>query len=206
VATLGSNPVAHAQGTQSYEFWPEINLIYRLDDRTKLIGLADTARNRDSGTSYQAEVGGAVDHRFTDVISGRIGYRHAWATDGGSFREDRLLTEQTFRVPLPSKVMVDFRTREDFRWLDTGFSFRARERIQVQRDTTICSYTFTPYTSTEIYFDSRYGAFARYRLIAGINLPIGGPFSIEPYLARQVDFATTGNATNAIGLILAATF
>jgi hypothetical protein len=39
-------------------------------------------------------------------------------------------------LPLPGAVSVVFRTREDFRWLDTGFSARLRERMQVQRNFT----------------------------------------------------------------------
>lgn len=197
---------SQAQTSQAYEFWPEIDLIYRFDDRNKVIVLGDTARNRDSGTAYQGEVGASFDHRFTDFFSVRVGYRHANALDGSSFHEDRLLTEQTFRVRLPAAVMVDFRTREDFRWLDTGYSMRFRERIQVQRDTTIGTYTFTPYVSSEVYFDTRYDQFSRYRLIAGTNFPIHGPLSIEPYLAHQVDPAPSSKIVDAIGLILTATF
>lgn len=52
-----------------------------------MIGLANYSRNRDSGTTYQAEAGAALDHVFTDWFSGRIGYRHGQATDGGAFRE-----------------------------------------------------------------------------------------------------------------------
>ena len=102
--------------------------------------------------------------------------------------------------------MVDFRSREDFRWLDTGFSVRLRERIQVSRETRIGTYAFTPYASTEVYFDTRYDQFARYRLIVGSNFPVYGPVSIEPYLARQVDVAPSGVITDALGLILTVTF
>ncbi len=204
IASLATN--AHAQNAQNYEFWPEIDLVYRFDDRTKIIGLVDKNDDRDSATAIQGEIGLTLDRQFTDVISGRIGYRHAHALDGGAFREDRLLAEQTFRVPLPARVMVDFRTREDLRWLDTGFSARLRERIQVQRETRVGDYAFTPYVSSEVYFDTRYGQFARYRLILGSNFPAYGPLSIEPYFARQVDFAPSGVITNALGLILTATF
>jgi hypothetical protein len=83
---------------------------------------------------------------------------------------------------------------------------RFRERIQVQRDFTIDGYTFTPYASAEVYFDTRYDQFARYRLTAGATLPIHRHFSVEPYLVRQVDFAGNAAITNAIGLILIAAF
>jgi len=79
------------------------------------------------------------------------GYRHGAATDGSAFNENRLLAEQTFRLHLPSKVIADYRTREDFRRLNSGFSVRLRERLQIQRDFTIADYTFTPYASSEVF-------------------------------------------------------
>ena len=166
----------------------------------------DYSRNRDSGTNYQAEAGLTFEHKFTDFVWARIGYRHANSTDGGPFEENRLLLEQHFRVALPALVMVDFRIREDLRWLNTGYSMRFRERILVQRDTTIGGYTFTPYASTEVYFDTRYGQFARYRLIAGTAFPLGKHLTFEPYFAHQVDFAGSSAIADALGVILTVSF
>ena len=115
------------------------------------------------------------------------------------------MLEGTFWVVLPASVMVDFRTRAEFRWLDTGYSMRVRERAQVQRD-TIGDYIFTPYVSVEVYFDTRYDQFSRYRLIAGTTFPLGKHLSIEPYLAHQVDFARASIIVDAIGLLLTVSF
>ena len=38
-----------AQTSYVQEFWPELQLHYHLDDRTKLIGLVNRNRYRDSG-------------------------------------------------------------------------------------------------------------------------------------------------------------
>lgn len=116
------------------------------------------------------------------------------------------MLEQTFRVAFPAKVMVDFRTREDFRWLDSGYSMRFRERLQVGRDTAIGSYVFTPYVSTEVYFDTRYDQFARYRLIAGSAFPVGKHLTVEPYFAHQVDFARGWTIVDALGFTVTASF
>jgi hypothetical protein len=196
-----------AWAQQSNEAWPEVQYHHWFDDRTRAIVMTAVSRDLSSESSYQAEEGLTVEHRFTSYFLGRIGYRHGGATDGGPYNENRMLLEQTFRLYLPSKVIAEFRTREDFRWLDAGFSMRLRERIQFQRDFTVGGYTFTPYGSAEVYFDTRYDQFSRYRLTAGITLPIVSPhFSIEPYVVRQVDYAGNFNITNAIGLILIAAF
>lgn len=198
---------AEARAEESNEFWPEVQVHYWFNDhKSRAIVLGSLSRNRDSGNTYQAEQGLTFEHQFTDYFLGRIGYRHGGATDGGPYNENRLLLEQTFRLYFPSKVIVDARTREDFRWLNSGFSVRLRERLQVQRDVTIADYTFTPYSSVELYFDTRYGQFARYRLTLGANFPLGKHVSVEPYLVRQVDWVPSGVITNALGFILTLAF
>lgn len=198
---------AAARAGETSESWPELQFHKWSDDhQSRLIFMMSVSRDRESGPSYQAEVGVTAEHRFTGWFSGRIGYRHANATDGGAFRENRLLTEQTLHLPIGIGFSADFRTREDFRWLDTGFSVRLRERLQVQRDVKIGHYVFTPYASAEIYFDSRYDQIARYRLILGATFPVGEHFQVEPYLARQVDTAGSFTITNAIGLVLTTSF
>ena len=196
-----------ARAEDSNEFWPEAQIHYWFDEhKSRAILMGSLSRNRDSNATYQAEQGLTFEHQFADYFLGRIGYRHGASTEGGTYNENRLLLEQTFRLYLPSKVIVDARTREDFRWLDSGFSVRLRERLQVQRDVTIDNYTFTPYTSAEVFFDTRYGQFARYRLTLGVTFPIVKHISVEPYLVRQVDWAPAGVITNALGFILIAAF
>ena len=204
-ATAASASSARAE--ESNEFWPEAQIHYWFDDRkSRAILMGSLSRNRASDTTYQAEQGLTFEHQFADYFLGRIGYRHGASTEGCAYNENRLLLEQTFRLYLPDKVIVDARTREDFRWLDSGFAVRLRERLQVQRDFTIDNYTFTPYTSAEVFFDTRYGQFARYRLTLGVTLPINKHISVEPYLVRQVDWAPSGVITNALGFILIMAF
>lgn len=205
-AMLVANGATAALAQDSNEFWPEAQFHYWFDDRTRAIAMAAVSRDMGSHASYQAEQGLTLEHRFADFLLGRIGYRHGGATDGDPFNENRLLTEQTLRLHLPSLVIVDVRNRQDFRWLDSEFSMRFRERIQVQRDVTIDSYTFTPYGSAEVFFDTRYGQFSRYRLTAGVTLPVVRHFSVEPYVVRQVDYVGNSAITNAVGLIFIAAF
>jgi hypothetical protein len=204
---LAAASLSPARAEDANEFWPEVQLHYWFDDhRSRVIAMASTSRNRDSDTSFQAEQGLTFEHRFTDFFAGRLGYRHGAATDGGAFTESRVLTEQTFRLNLPSTAIAEYRTREEFRWLNTGFSTRLRERLQVQRDFAIDDYTFTPYASAEVFFDTRYGTINRYRLTLGITLPITRQLSVEPYLVRQNDWVPTGVLTNALGFTVIAAF
>ncbi|SKA38585.1 Protein of unknown function [Enhydrobacter aerosaccus] len=206
LALLLAAVATSAVQAQSLEFWPELQFQYRYDDRSKLIGMLALARDIDELSVYQAEQGLLVEHIFADWFRGRLGYRHASATDGGPFSENRLLTEQTFRVFAPAEVMVDLRTREDFRWLNTGFSFRLRERLQAQRDMQWRDWTFTPYASAEIFYDTRYDQISRLRFVGGVALPVGAHFTVEPYYALQPDLAPQPALVHAVGLVLTTAF
>ena len=168
--------------------------------------MVTTSREQDSGQAFEGQAGLTVEHKFVDWFVARAGYRYGTALDGGDFRENRLLTEQTFRLGAVRDLQLELRTREDFRWLDSGLSVRMRERALLQREFTVAGYAFTPYVSAEIYFDTRYDQFSRYRLIAGANFPVAGPVSIEPYFAQQVDIYPSIVTVPAIGIVAIASF
>lgn len=206
VGLLTSIAGASAQATYHKEFWPELDVSYRLDDRWTLGSMWSISRYRDSGAAYQTEAGVFVDHRFDGSNSARIGYRHGWSVDGGSYWENRLLLEYTYRAQLAERIALGLRTRADLRWQNTGFSVRLRERATIERETTIGHYTFTPYVSAEIYYDTRYGQFSRYRLIAGTTFPLRRYLAIEPYYAHQVDFAVGPTIVDALGFTVKLSF
>jgi len=189
---------AAANAEEHHEFWPELQFHKWFNDhRSRAILMMSVNRDRDSGSSTQAEVGLTFEHHFTEWFWGRAGYRHGNATDGGPFSENRLLTEQISNMPLGFGFSAAFRTREDFRWLNTGFSVRLRERIQVQRDVTIGEYLFTPYASAEVYCDTQYNTMSRYRLIVGVTLPVSTSTSMSSRTScgRSTMLATSPSPT-----------
>ena len=200
---LSSPALADATST---EWWPELQFQYQATEHTRFIGMLATSHSRDESQAYQAEIGIVGEHRFSDLFRARLGYRHGNAIDGGAFHEDRMLMEQIFRLRAPLGVYVDFRTREDLRWLNTGFSARIRERVQVNRDFTIESWSVTPYASAEMFYDTRYDQLSRYRFVGGITLQFTKNFALEPYYAYQIDVAPRWSGTHALGLAVITSF
>ena len=198
---------ASAHAGDTLESWPELQFHKWFNERqSRLIFMTSVSRNRDSDSSYQAEAGLTVEHHFADWLwVARLPPRQCdrWRAFSGEPPADRADFPS---APIGLGFSADFRTREDFRWLDTGFSMRLRERMLVQRDVTIAHYVFTPYASAEVYFDTRYNQVSRYRLTMGVSLPVGGDFQVEPYLARQVDTVGSFTITHAFGLVLTTSF
>ncbi len=189
------------------ETWPELQLKLGLPQQTELMLTANSTQDRDLDVRTQRQVGFTLTHRLTDWFSLGIGYRYSWAPGSDPFTENRPLGEQTFRFRLPWDVLLALRTREDLRWLDTGFSVRVRERLKLDRPVQVGTYTFTPYASAELYWDSRFDALVtRGRWTVGSVFPIVEHLEFEIYLARQVDWQPRTKKTNALGLVLTASF
>ncbi len=189
------------------EFWPEAQFHLGFTPQTKLILLANITRTRKTHTSLEGQLGITLDHRFNDIFSMRAGYRYGTSlvADDPS-TEHRILLEQTFRFRLPWKFLLSFRTREDLRFIDGDFSTRIRERAKLERDVEFEGYTFTPYGSAEIYYDTRFNRFARNRFILGAVFPVTKHFSVDAYIARQNDSRPQIKHVNALGLTLTFTF
>lgn len=194
---------AAAQTRTSTQFWPEIQVHVGLDPRTKLIFLGNIARDRELSRNLEGQVGVHIDHKLTDIFSVRAGYRFGGSlVESDPLTEHRLLLEQTFQFPFPEKIFISFRTREDFRVLNGDLSVRLRERVTIERTLTFGNLSVTPYGSAEIYFDTRYDRFSRFRFMAGAVAPIVKSLSIDVYWSRQTDTRPERKHVNAIGASL----
>ena len=99
----------------------------------------------------------------------RAGYRYGFSLNKDEdYNEHRILLEQTLRLPLPVGPLLSDRNRQGFRFLSGDLSVRYRNRVTLEREFGIRRFKFTPYASGEIYYDIRFHAFNRNRMIAGV--------------------------------------
>jgi hypothetical protein len=143
----------------------------------------------------------------------RTGYRYGTSLNGADpFKEHRIVGEETFRRLIPGKLLLSDRNRQDFRIIDGDYSFRYRNRLTLEREFVIGERGFTPYTSGELYFDSRYNIWNRNRYAFGIQIPMKrkGPLGdffhkeqvvLNLYYLRQNDSRSSIQHVNAIGMI-----
>ena len=199
------------------EFWPEVNVYVNLDPKWRLFFLANISKNRDTQSNLEGQIGAHVDYFVNDKLSLRAGYRYGSSLAADDPRvEHRVLFEQTVRVPLPGRVMLSDRNREELRVVNGDFSARYRNRATLEREFAVGRYKFTPYVSGEAFYDTRFNVFNRNRLAAGVQLPLGkglSPFrehhplahkslSLDLYFARQNDSRSTPHHVNAVGAVL----
>jgi hypothetical protein len=198
---------AHAQRRgETTEFWPELEFDYRIDDDNSLSLSSLVRESTDSRQLYRAEQEVVFNHTFADWFSAGAGYHHGNSTNASPYEDDDALLTQALHVGLPADFKVDFRTREEFRWLLSGFSFRLRERAKVQRQIRIEDYSFTPFAYAEVFYGSRYDTISRYRLEAGVTLPAYRALSVQPYYMREVSYTGNNTIRDVVGLVLIASF
>jgi hypothetical protein len=208
----------------SLEFWPETDIWYRLSPSWRLsafipITKYNESKYRDLNIYLQADYAwGKTKHLLKRRLmdENRIQIMKAWQVRGGfmegwslgensgDYTEDMLFAEIHRRIPIKGGILLSHRIRTDFRWVgeDPQYSYRIRYRMMVEKEFTSGRSSIVPYVNAEPYWDSRYSAFSRVRLIGGTTLSWGPRFAFEGNLTYQYD--THYNSTNlyALNLIL----
>jgi hypothetical protein len=215
---------ARAQ-TTSNELWPEIDMYINVKPKIRLYFMATTSRAVEDGElfdgkAFEAQIGAHIDYIPNKHVVLRTGYRFGTSVGDASnpYKENRFLTEQTLRQMLPGSLLLSDRSREDFRFINGEFSFRYRNRVTIEREFHLFKKrTITPYASGEIFYDTRYSAWNRNRLTAGVQTSLRrGPLLkmilpkhqiiLDLYYTRQNDSRSQTQHVNALGVALALYF
>lgn len=216
---LSNPPPTRAQeATTREEFWPEIDIYINLKPKVRLFLLGTVSKAVEDGElfnaqAFEAQIGAHIDYIPNKHLILRTGYRYGRSLGDDSYREHRLLTEQTLRKLLPGDLLLSDRNREDFRFLKGDFSFRYRNRLTIEREFGLKRRTITPYVSGEVFYDTRYGIWNRNRFGAGVQISLRpGPLRkmvmpkrqviLDLYYLRQNDSRSDTQHVNAIGAAL----
>jgi hypothetical protein len=91
----------------------------------------------------------------------------------------------------------------ELRFISSGFNWRYRNRLALQRPFQIGSYKMTPYVRCEEYYGSQYGKWYDTALSAGANLPLTKQIELNPYYEHQNETNKSPNKqVNSLGLML----
>ena len=223
IVSFSSTYTSFAQNS-SFEFWPETDIWYRIDPSWRLstfipITKYHESKNRDLNIYLQADYAwGRTETLFYRrlVDDTKVQLMKAWLVRGGfmegwslgenssDYTEDMLFGEIHRRVPLIGDVLISNRFRTDFRWVgqDPKFSYRFRYRVMVEKEYTAGILSIVPFMNVEPYWDSRYSALNRIRLIAGATLSWGTSVACEGNITYQYDSHYDSINMYALNLIL----
>jgi hypothetical protein len=200
------------------QFWPEADVFWKASERIRFVLLASLTENRD--TEYRnSEFGAFADvfvPRFGPILFRRISHHDDSRTHRITVRagyrfvrtisaeppstEHRFQSDATMRWALPGEILMSDRHRGEYRIIDDQFSFRYRNELKIERDFAIRRIPISPYVSAEIFYDTRFDAFSRWRYTGGVALTLGDHTIIEPHYTRQIVKHPQFQVINAIGL------
>jgi hypothetical protein len=161
---------AHGQETPETqkEIWPEVDFFFPLNERFRLVVAAGSEKAGETRDALEAQAGAYVDCFFRERITLRAGYRYGFALDDNDpFAEHRLVFDQTFHKPLARQFVFSDRNRQELRWVNGDFSLRFRNRAKIEKTLVLGKRSLVPYGSGELFYDSRFSTFNRFRLAAG---------------------------------------
>jgi hypothetical protein len=199
VAAATMMMAARSLAAQSSEIWPELDVYWQpaLHQRTFLE--LSSSSDRDSPTR-NVTVGAYQDYVFLPLGYLRGGYRFSFSTHDASYRESRLVGEATLRVASWGKLRLVERSRGEWRWVNGQPSYRLRERLHLQRwAPSLRGLALAPYGAFEVYYDSRVQSISRLGGRVGSEARLGGPASIDLYVARQNNLREPPAYVNALG-------
>src|SRR5262245_43569043 len=197
---FGLASAASAQST-SYQFWPELHVYWRPAEHQRTFLQLNESTERES-EKQEGTIGLYQDYLKLPLIYFRAGFRYTASLGDASYRESRIVGETTVAAYSTSAVRVLNRSHVEFRWVNSEYSYRLRDRVQVQRvPPDPKGLALAPYGSFEAFYDSRYNTIARLEGRIGTEMHIYGPISADVYLARENNSRSEPKYVNALGLI-----
>ncbi len=216
-ANLALSVVAVAQ-TSSNQIWPEVDSYYSLNARYRL--KFAVSRSIDGSNYNSIAIGPTLNifaKRFVrprlttpnaakdHLLTFGVGYLYLGGIDQVS--ENRIQLDATPQIPLPWSLQASDRNRVDLRSVEgSGFSWRYRNCVTVQRTFKIQHLVFSPYAQAEFYYSRNPRSWNKTTLQTGVDIPLGKRFDFEPYYEHDNNVGSSPNHVNALGLTLSIYF
>ncbi len=205
-------------GAQTDQFLPEIDGYFKLSSDLRLTFQAK--QTREGGEPTQAEIGPSLDFYLKPLIRLKkvtefdldeaksrplvfsIGYRYLPEANH-SPATNRMEPVVLFNLPIKGDFLLSDRNRADLDWRSGNFTWRYRNRFQVERTLKWGSYHPSPYASAEFFYESQYGKWSDTAVYAGCLFPIRRHFELNPYYEHQNNTGKAPNQLlNQLGLVL----
>ena len=203
---------------QTGEVLPEIDTYFKLNSDLRIS--LQVKETRESEYPVQAEIGPSLDFYLKPLIRLQgattfdlddsksrplifsIGYRYLPQANGAP-GTNRMEPVVTLNFPLKARFLLSDRNRGDLDWKSQTFSWRYRNRVQIERALKIRSYHPAPYLSAEFFYESQYAKWSDTAVYAGCLLPLGKHFEFNPYYEHQNNTGKSPNSQlNQLGLML----
>ena len=203
---------------QTLQGLPEIDTYVKLDPDVRFT--FQVKETREGGDPTQAEIGPSLDFYLKPLVKLKgatefdlndsksrflvlsFGYRYLPQANGAA-GTNRLEPVATFNFPMKGRFLFSDRSRADLDWKSGSFSWRYRNRFQIERTLGFRSYHPAPYVSAEFFYESQYGKWSDTALYAGCLFPAGKHVEFDTYYEHQNNTGKSPNQQlDQLGIIL----
>ena len=203
---------------QTDQLLPEIDTYVKLSSDVRVSFQAKGTR--EGGDPIQAEIGPSLDFYLKPLVRLKkatqfdlddsksrpvvfsIGYRYLPHANNVA-ATNRMEPVVTYNLSMKGAFLLSDRNRADLDWESGTFTWRYRNRFQIERSLTIRSYHPSPYVSAEFFYQSKYGKWSDTAIYAGCLFPIRRRVEFNPYYEHQNNTGGTPNQQmNQLGLML----
>jgi hypothetical protein len=206
---VGSVAPARAQNTR-FEFWPEVDIWRELEPNLNLLFIESLTRSRE--TQYlDAQTGANIDYRWFPqeiyplALTFRAGYSYAaqLSESPEPYKEHRAIADFTPRYNLEDNLILFDRNRVEFRWVNSDYSTRYRNRLRLEYRPTIREKLINTYFQAEMVFDYSAHRWTRSYIQTGVEVPLAWFLSIEVNFTRQNSINSSApDHVNALGFVV----
>src|ERR1700722_8615224 len=187
---------AHAQDVQ---FLPEFEANLKLNTAIRVNYQAKG--DREAGDPVQFQTGPSIEFYLKPLVKLKevtafdlndaksrflvldIGYLYVTAPDTPTV--NRMVVAATSNFPLKGGFLISDRNRADLDWKNGSFSWRYRNRFQIERAVPIASYHVIPYAAVEPYYVAQYHKWSTTALYAGCLFPVGKHVQFDSYFEHE---------------------
>ena len=171
-------------------------------------------RVREDGTPTQTEIGPSINFFIKQLKLQKLtvlddskkrflvlsaGYRYLPVP--GRPSQSRILLMATPNLSIKGGVLVSDRNRLEINFINGNAYWRYRNRLTLKKTIAVHSYRPSPYASSELYYNSKFGKWSATAVKAGCILPLGNRIILDPYYEHANATGVTPNQqTNAFGI------
>lgn len=208
----------HAFGQSSSaatEMWPAVHATFDVKPRIGVQAFFEKHNGEDASLS-QWKVGAIVSYRMSRILTKHRddidneneynlavggGYEFVQTNQtNGAKREHRVMVQTTPKYIPGGGVLLQDRSRAEFRWVDGVYDFRYRNKLTADRMFKTSKFRFTPYASGELFWDRNHHAWNENQYAFGVKLPYKKLLMLDTYYLRQNCTTCSQDPVSAFGV------
>lgn len=147
---------------------------------------------------------GDIDDEKNHIMTLGAGFEYLHTNDDGNMKnEKRIVVQGTPNYLIPSMGLnLQDRSRIEFRWVNGAYSTRYRNKLTIQRSLRLHRFSFTPYSTGEVFYDGKSKSWNENQYAFGVIFPYKKLLSLDPYFIHQNCTTCKEPHVNAFGLTL----